>query len=1088
MWKIEEMDWTSLDVLQRNRLEARAYYQQTLPDKSVTSLNGEWDFKYLESPLYVDQAWFADWSTAGNNAADNADNNAAENTGTNGADHARRVDKIEVPSCWQIKGYGQMHYTDLYYPFTVAPPLVSSQNPTGVYHRTFDYSIMGQRLLIRFHGVDSAFHLWLNGVCIGYSQGSRMVSEFDITEMVKEKDNSLVVVVYQWSDGSYLEDQDMWWLSGIFRDVELVALPQNHIWDYKIETHSLGDPGAQIKCQVTVKGDYFNQQMPLILEAGLYSGETLIEVQAIDVPNSMEVQATGRVQEQATSRVQGQATDQVQVAFQIADPKLWSAESPFLYNLKLTLKSDETIFQVIEEQVGIRWIEASGSAMLLNGKPLMLRGVNRHDFNTDKGRTVTYQDMRNDLLLMKEYNINAVRTAHYPNHPDLYRLCDQLGLYVMAEADLECHGFELTHAYDWITADPKWEASFIDRGERLVKRDVNRPSILFWSLGNESSYGVNFKAMGAHIKSLDNTRLVHYEGDRDTDVADVYSTMYSSIELLEEIGRQTTGVKPHLICEYAHAMGNGPGALLEYQETFEKYPRLHGGFIWEWVDHGIRAVDEKGRTFYKYGGDYGDAPNNGNFNMDGLLFPDRTPSPAMNEVKHHFAPVAVGIEAMKTEVSSGNQMGITFKVSVTNKHSFTDLSLYDLRYTYKVCGQVIVTGLVDRALFATIPPNSKDEFNLEITDEAVKTPGGHLQIEVLTRENSLWSEAGSLIKAVEWLSEGLGDPKVIHGLLTTGQCDLGENHNAIVTDQKSQQKFILKESPGKLAVGIGEMSYIFDFGKGKLDQVLIKDKPLLLEGFSMNFWRAPIDNDMYIMKDWQNKYGLHLMKHSLKGFDVKVQGDQVIVTLDETIGGPNQEWTYQVQWDYVICASGQLTVNLKGQWRDPHRQFQSHFPRIGIRALLSQEFEKATWFGKGPGENYSDSCSSVMTDLYTSTIDDLRTDYPYPQENGNRSGVSYLKLTGENGAMVFNHDQVLNFSAHRHSQEAYESAKHLNDIHQENQDPGVHLNLDYLHSGLGSNSCGPSQLPAHRIRPQHFEFGFTVDFQVDFEADFKAEA
>lgn len=1084
MWKIEEMDWTSLDVLQRNRLEARAYDQQTLPDQSVTSLNGEWDFKYLESPLYVDQAWFADWSTAGN------------------------VDRIEVPSCWQIKGYGQMHYTDLYYPFTVAPPLVSSQNPTGVYHRTFDYTIMGQRLLIRFHGVDSAFHLWVNGVCVGYSQGSRMVSEFDITEVVKEKDNSLEVVVYQWSDGSYLEDQDMWWLSGIFRDVELVALPQNHIWDYKIETHSLGDAGAQIKCQVTVKGDYINQQMPLSLEVGLYSGETLIEVQAIDVPNSMEGQAAGRVH--------GQATDKVEVAFQVAKPKLWSAESPFLYTLKLTLKSaatlksDETIFQVIEEEVGIRWIEASGSTMLLNGKPLMLRGVNRHDFHTETGRCVTLEDMKQDLLLMKKYNINAVRTAHYPNHPEFYRLCDQLGLYVMAEADLECHGFELTHAYDWITADPKWEASFIDRGERLVKRDVNRPSILFWSLGNESSYGVNFKAMAAHIKSLDNTRLLHYEGDRDTDVADVYSTMYSSIELLEEIGRQTTGVKPHLICEYAHAMGNGPGALLEYQEIFEKYPRLHGGFIWEWVDHGIRAMDDNGRTFYKYGGDYGDAPHNGNFNMDGLLFPDRTPSPAMNEVKHHFAPVAVTIEAAagtavasdaaataKTEVSSGNQMGITFKVKVTNKQSFTDLSPYDLRYTYKVCGHVIETGLVDRSLFATIVPNSKGEFNLEITDEAVKTPGGHLQIEVLTREDSLWSEAGSPIKAVEWLSEGLQDPKVIHGLLTTGQCDLGENHDTLRTAEKSPKTFnpiespktfILKESPGKLSVGIGKISYNFNFGKGKLDQVLIKDKPLLLEGFSMNFWRAPIDNDMYIIKDWQLKYGLHLMKHSLKGFDVKVLADQVIVTLDETIGGPNQEWTYHVKWDYIICASGQLSVNLKGQWRDPHRQFQSYFPRIGIRALLCQEFEKATWFGKGPGENYSDSCSSVMTDLYTSTIDDLRTDYPYPQENGNRSDVSYLKLMGSEGTLVFNHDQVLNFSAHRHSQEAYESAKHLNDIHQENQDPGVHLNLDYLHSGLGSNSCGPSQLPAHRIRPQHFEFGFTVDFQVDSEVDFKAEA
>jgi beta-galactosidase/evolved beta-galactosidase subunit alpha len=996
---------------------------QTLPEKAVTSLNGLWDFKYLESPLYVDEVWFQDWSKA------------------------ESADQIDVPSCWQIKGYGQMHYTDLYYPFSVAPPLVSSQNPTGIYHRTFDYPAQkkaGEKCLIRFHGVDSAFHIWLNGVCVGYSQGSRMVSEFDLTEVVKEKDNTLEVVVYQWSDGSYLEDQDMWWLSGIFRDVELVTLPENHIWDYKIETQQVGAKGAQVNCSFSVCAA---DQSALTLEATLYSGTALISVQCAEVRGSEPLNLT----------------------FQVIDPQLWSAESPFLYRLQIHLKTNETRLQVIEEQVGIRWITAEGSTMLLNGKPLMLSGVNRHDFHTEKGRTVSNDDMKQDLLLMKKYNINAVRTAHYPNHPEFYRLCDELGLYVMAEADLECHGFELTHAYDWITADPKWESSFIDRAVGLVKRDVNRPSILFWSLGNESSFGDNFKAMAKQIKSLDSTRLLHYEGDRDTVVADVYSTMYSSIELLEEIGRQTSGVKPHLICEYAHAMGNGPGALLEYQETFEKYPRLHGGFIWEWVDHGIKAVDQQGRTFYKYGGDYGDAPNNGNFNMDGLLFPDRTPSPAMAEVRHHFAPLAIAIEP--SCAAAGEESG--FQVTIENKNRFVDLSQYTLHFVYKVAGEVLASGAIDPQHFATIPPMAKNTFLLCLKSKVYNKHKGYLQIEVRTAEAKPWAEVGTLVKAVEWL------PASLHGSMTK-QDDEKSTSEMLHQDHPQQDApFVLSETPGKLIVQVRDLMYHFDFGKGKLDQVWMKGQPLLLEGFSMNFWRAPIDNDMYLLKDWQQKYGLHLMKHSLTGYDVQVEGDQIKVTLQETMSGPNQEWTYEVVWAYCIKAKGQLKVKLTGQWRDPHRQFQSHFPRIGIRALLREDLESATWFGKGPDENYSDSGSSALTDLYTLAIDDLKTDYPYPQENGNRSGISYLKLKGADVALCFTPDHRMNFSAHRHSQEAYEAAKHLNDIHEGNSDKGVHLYLDYRHSGLGSNSCGPAQLPAHRIRPQHFAFGFTLDFQSE---------
>lgn len=1062
MWRLDEMDWTNLKVLERNRLANRAYHGSVGPWEKVISLNGEWDFKYLESPMYMDEKWFSDWATVGEH------------------------DKIEVPSCWQLKGYGQMHYTDLYYPFPVKPPMVPSENPTGIYHRTIDRSDVlpvsevlasrdgvdpAGRVILRFHGVDSAFHVWVNGECLGYSQGSRMTAEFDVTAAFASRNEhlDLVVVVYQWSDGSYIEDQDMWWLSGIFRDVELVTLPKAHIWDYKISTYPIADGSAEVVCHYETCG--INETSGINKTSGSET-EVVVSLYAAGTYEGMTPIATKKA-------------ENGKVTLTVDSPELWSAETPYLYKLVIDLVKNGEIVHRITDEVGIRWIEVSEHRMLLNGRPLMLSGVNRHDVHHQNGRTVSLADMETDLIMMKRHNINAVRTAHYPNHPEFYRLCDRLGLYVIAEADLECHGFELTHAYDWITSDPTWKEAYVERGVRLVRRDWNRPSILWWSLGNESSFGENFKAMSEAIRALDDTRLIHYEGDRDASVTDVYSSMYSSVEMLDEVGRQRHGVKPHLICEYAHAMGNGPGGLRAYQDVFEAHERLHGGFIWEWIDHGIEAFDSDGKRFYKYGGDYGDEPNNSNFNLDGLVFPDRTPSPALQEVRHVFSPVRLKVLNVDIPVQTDaksedksdvkSEVEVTFDVKVSNLNRFVDLEAYEIQYCLKSFGRIVNEGMVHKEWFAGVKPMSEGRMTLklplnsELRDDLAHDliDGLHLQLRVLRSGKESWAEAGELVRVDEWLSPELA-LAARNKFVKSMDMDL---------EGSKLQAF---ESPGHLLVTDGLWRYDFDFGKGMLAKVMHNGEPIMIEGPRMNFWRAPIDNDMYIVKDWKGKYYLHLMKHMTKECSWQMKDDGVHVVINEIIGGPNQDWSYEVEWTYRIGQDGVVHVQVEGKWNDPHRQFQSLLPRIGMRVVIAQGFDQVTWFGKGPHENYADSMEAAYTDLFEKSVSELWTDYPYPQENGNRSEIMYLGLANQDCDKLLNFipDQPMNFCAHLHTQEQIEKATHMNGIHDGNRSDGIQLYLDFMQNGLGSNSCGPAQLPQHRIKPRHFSFGFQWKLSV----------
>ena len=597
--------WENQQIDHVNRMPARAHFL-TFPTReramlnsnrythAFKNLNGVWKFMFLDAPEYSPEGFYkSDFDTD-------------------------TMDDITVPGNWQLQGYGKMHYSDLWYNFPINPPYVPTENPTGIYKRTFyvEESFRNRQIIIRFCGVDSAYHFWINGKEAGYSKGARIEAEFDITSLVKIGEvNDITVRVYQWSDGTYLEDQDMWWESGIFRDVELLGVPKDGIYDYTV-TADLDD--TYTKGVFSIKGVLRTlEEVRIHLE--------LLDDKGISVLKDMTVSENEVFTYQT-------AIDHV---------RYWTAETPYLYKLLITVEKDGKTVEVIPQNVGFRNIRLNGETFLVNGVAIKFKGMNRHDYHPRNGRVVSREEIEQDIILMKQFNVNAIRTCHYPNSYYLYDLCDVYGMYLIDETDLECHGFELTGNYSWISDDPSWELAYVSRLVRMIERDKNHPSILMWSLGNESSTGCNFRKMADMAHQIDPTRLVHYEGDYDVEYADVYSTMYTWLEnpkkplLMKDIIENSR--HPHILCEYCHAMGNGPGNLKEYQDLFYAHEKLQGGCIWEWFDHGIESYTEDGEKYYRYGGDYGDDPSNKDFCIDGMLMPDRTPSPGLYEYKNLLA-------------------------------------------------------------------------------------------------------------------------------------------------------------------------------------------------------------------------------------------------------------------------------------------------------------------------------------------------------------------------------------------------------------------------------------------------------------------
>lgn len=1012
-------DWENIELLHRNRLKSRSYffgydklcnaltYDRGL-SKGFKLLNGTWKFKYTESPYETPKNFFkSDFDTS-------------------------QWDTIKVPGNWQLQGYDNPHYTDIIYPFPVEPPYVPSENPTGLYKRDFfiPESWDSSQIILRFDGVDSAFRVWVNGIEIGYSQGSRLSSEFDITDKINHGENSLSVQVYKWSDGSYIEDQDMWWLSGIFRDVYLISRPKLHINDIFIKT-DLDDSyiNSTLSIDITLENlldmDASNYEMEFNLLDG--NKEDIIEKQYIKNIN-----------------LKNKDESNFKLTIPIENPQKWSAESPYLYHLIITLKnSNKGVIEIVPQKIGFRKIELKNGNLLVNGVAIKFKGINRHDAHTDLGRVAPLHWMIDDLVKMKQNNINAIRTSHYPNNPIFYDLCDEYGFYLIAETDLEAHGFEELEDSKHVSKNPAWMNAYVDRIERMVEREKNHPSIILWSLGNESKFGCNQKAMYEWCHNRDNTRLVHYEEDRNAEAADVVSTMYSTVEKLIELGEMKDMKKPHIVCEYCHSMGNGPGGLKEYWDTFYKYNRLQGGFVWEWIDHGIRTYDENGKEYYSYGGDFGDEPNNSNFCCDGLIKPDHTPSPALAELKKIIEP----LRFEKVNLNEG-------KIKLTNLYDFINLDHLNICWNVTSDGQVISNGTIPTPKIAP-----KESCIITIPYKLPHLLQGAtdywLNISFKLNKDTNWAKCGHEIAWTQYLI-----PVKSENFITI---NINEMPNLKITSSD-----ILLEITGC------DFKIVFDKIRGYIKHCIYSGDELFLAGPKLNFWRAPIDNDMYILENLR-KQCMHIMQHRIDSFDYHIISKNLIeVKILSHIAPPTLvDWSIQSQYTYKIYGSGDIILNITGQMIGPKDKFPEVLQRIGLNLELPKDLNRVTWYGRGDGESYADSKYANPFGIYEKTVKDLYFSYVYPQENGNRTDVKWVSLTDERGKGILfcGEDQNINFSAHYNSTEDFEKAKHLNELIERDR---IYLHIDHKQNGLGSNSCGPKPMGNAKLIPCDFNFTIRI--------------
>ncbi|HZU02189.1 MAG TPA: glycoside hydrolase family 2 TIM barrel-domain containing protein [Ktedonobacteraceae bacterium] len=1039
-------DWETQLYLEQNRLVGRSYFVPYADKKAALSfergispffklLNGVWKFSYYPSPAEAPDRFYED------------------------SYDVEQWDDLQVPSSWQMHGYGHPHYTNVDYPFPVDPPHVPTENPTGCYRRTFFVpdEWMNRYVTLRFEGVDSAFHVWINGAEVGYSQGSRLPSEFDVSPYLRPGSNSISVRVYQWSDGSYIEDQDQWWFSGIFRDVYLLSQPKVHMADVAVRTQfDAGYRDARLSVSITLTNTWTETT---------HTGKVSISVlDEQDKPLPLEVT------ERTFTAAPG--TDVV-LEFQshVNAPRHWSAEDPYLYRLLVTVYDDEgNVVEVVPQRIGFRTIALKDGVFLVNGAAIKLKGVNRHDFHPDLGKAVPYEAMVQDVVLMKQHNINTVRTSHYPNDPRFLDLCDEYGLYVIDEADLECHGFlpatvdpsifrqaQENRADDyaaaekaaalWTSDNPEWEAAYVDRAARMVERDKNHACVIMWSLGNESFFGRNHEAMAAWIRTHDPTRLIHYEADREAKVADVFSTMYTSVGDLVKLGERTDLEKPHILCEYAHAMGNGPGSFTEYWETMYRYPRLQGGCVWEWCDHGIRQHTAEGQEYFAYGGDFGDEPNDGNFVIDGLIFSDRTPSPGLLEYKKVIEPVKV--EAL--DVGRG-------VVRIHNRYDFITLNHLACSWSLTKEGMPVQQGALH---LPEIAPQQSTTVQIPFT-----LPEDHsgwdywLNLDFTLAFDTRWAKRGHEVANAQFLVVAAGPERTV----------------------AVQSKPILQcHTEGTSVIIQGpEVEVRFNTVYGIISSWLYQGLQLIEQGLHLEFWRATTDNDRGLFSssaaEW-TLFGLQWLTQRIDGFHWEVieDGKAVKVEVSARIAPPVKSWGISCIYEYRVYGTGDIVLSVKGV---PAEGGPRTLPRIGLELRIPKQFEYVTWYGRGPGESYADTKQANRVGLYAKSVDELYTPYTFPQENGNRTDVKWVSVANNRGTGLLAVGMPeLNFSIHRYTVEQLDKARHTYELKDSGQ---LIWHLDYRQNGIGSASCGPGVLPQYELHTEPFQFALRLrPFSID---------
>ena len=1000
--------YEDLNVMHDKTMPARAYYipasvrMNDLVEYRERSdrfqlLNGEWKFRYYSSIYDVTESFYEKgYDVSG-------------------------FDQVTVPGVWQMDGYDTHQYTNIRYPFPFDPPYVPQDIPCGAYVHNFEYhrEKKAPKAFLNFEGVDSCFYVWVNGAYAGYSQVPHATSEFDVTDMLNEGENTLAVLVLKWCDGSYLEDQDKFRMSGIFRDVYLLKRPEKTIRDYYITTDIEKD-------SVAVK---------------------------LDMHFSEPVETKVTIEDKYGAVVaRGEAAENGVLELTVLNPVLWNAENPYLYQVILTMPDE-----VIVDRIGFRTIEIKDKVVYFNGEKIKFRGVNRHDSDPETGFVINARQIKKDLMLMKQHNFNAIRSSHYPNAPYFYQMCDEYGFMVIDEADIEAHGpFMLYRKEDtdqnrfqhWnekIADDPAWEKAIVDRVRLMVQRDKNRPSIIMWSMGNESAYGCNFEKALAWTKKFDPDRITQYESARyrnydityDYENLDLYSRMYPSLQEIEDYLKNDES-KPFLLVEYCHSMGNGPGDFEDYFQMIHKDDRMCGGFVWEWCDHAIaHGTAENGKTRYYYGGDHGEAIHDGNFCMDGLVYPDRTPHTGLLEYKNVYRPVRV--------VSYDQKNG---QIVLHNYMDFDNLKDYvDISYEMTQDGLTVEKGKLANVVAA---PHSDAEVELKL--QVPNTGKVYLKLIYRLKKQMPLLEQGYEL--------GFDEMKLANE----------DDRNRQAVKWLEQEKVIgtiaVKENDKQIVLQAKDFTYVLDKRTGLFEDMQFAGRSYINHPMELNIWRAPTDNDMYIKQEWkkahydaaytrayrievlQNKHGVLIMEH------VAVVADTVQKILD-------------VKMTWKINEDGKIEAVIEAI---KDKEFPD-LPRFGIRMFLNKKMDEITYFGMGPQESYRDKHQASCHGLFRSKVAQMHEDYIRPQENGSHYDCDYVELTNGQCGIAAVSKNPFSFNASVYTQEELERVSHNYEL---KESDSIVFCMDYAMNGIGSNSCGPDVLDKYRFAEEAFQFQFEL--------------